>query len=147
MSHVTYFFTSLQLVLPPATKLRQGIVFTPVCHSVHGGSLCPNMHHRSHDQGVSVLGVSVWGSLSGGLFPGGLCHGGLCLGVSFQGASVLVVSVWGSLSRGSLSRGISVYGVSFWWGLCPVGVSVMETPRTVKSGRYESYWNTFLLLR
>ena len=23
--------------LPPATKLRQGNVFTPVCHSVHGG--------------------------------------------------------------------------------------------------------------
>ena len=25
------------LFLPPATKLRQGNVFTPVCHSVHGG--------------------------------------------------------------------------------------------------------------
>ena len=38
----------------PATKLRQGNVFTPVCDSVHmgGGGLCPNMHHRSHDRGA-----------------------------------------------------------------------------------------------
>ena len=34
----------------------------------------------------------------------------------------------GSLSGGSLSR----------------GVSVMETPRTVMSGRYASHWNAFL---
>ena len=46
--------------LPPATKLQQGNVFTPICDSVHGGGgggLCPSMHHRSHDQGVSVGGV------------------------------------------------------------------------------------------
>ena len=28
------------LFLPPATKLRQGNVFTPVCHSVHRGGVC-----------------------------------------------------------------------------------------------------------
>ena len=46
--------------LPPATKLRQGNVFTSVCDSVHGG------------------GVSVWGSLSGGVWVSvqwGPCQG------------------------------------------------------------------------
>ena len=27
--------------LSPATKLREGSVFTPVCDSVHRGDLCP----------------------------------------------------------------------------------------------------------
>ena len=31
------FFTFPSTYLPPATKLRQGNVFTPVCHSVHRG--------------------------------------------------------------------------------------------------------------
>ena len=45
------------LSLPPAMKLRQGKVFTPVCDSVHGG-------------------VSV----QGGLCPGVSVQGGLCQG-------------------------------------------------------------------
>ena len=70
--------------LPPATKLRQGNVFTPVCHSVHRGE------------------VSV---------QGGLCLGGsLSREVSFQGVSVLGVSVQGGLCPGgSMSRGVSVW--------------------------------------
>ena len=28
-------------LLPPATKLREGNVFTPVCDSVHGRGVCP----------------------------------------------------------------------------------------------------------
>ena len=96
------------LLLPPATKLRQGNVFTPVVILFGGGgSLCP---------GVSVQ----WGSLSsGGLCPvgflssGGLCPGGLHLGGS--------LSRGGSPSGGSPSRGGG--------GLCPgwylsMGVSV-----------------------
>ena len=98
-----------QWLLLPATKLQLGNVFTPISHSVHG-SLCPSMHHRSHDWGglcpgrgrglcpVGFLsggrgflssGVSVWGrgSVSWG--------GGLCLG---EGVSVWGVSVEGSLS-------------------------------------------------
>ena len=71
-----------------------------------GRSLCPSMHHRSHDKG---------GSLSGrGLSPGG------SLSRAVQGRS---------LSGGSLSG----------------GVSVRETPRTVTSGQYASYWNAFFL--
>ena len=69
-----------------------------VSHSVHGGCLYPSMHHRSHDQGISVQGVSV---LSG-----------LCPGVCVWGGSVQEVSV----QRGSLSRG----------DLCPEGVSVQR---------------------
>ena len=79
-------------------------MFSQACvkNSVHRvGGLFPNMHHRSHDQRVSVQGVSVRGvsvqgglclggvsvqhgvSVREGLCPGGLCPGGLCLrGVS-----------------------------------------------------------------
>ena len=49
-------------LLPPATKLREGNVFTPVCHSVHRG-------------------ICVWGSVSGGSLSGG----SLSKGVSVQG--------------------------------------------------------------
>ena len=77
-------------------------------------------------RGVSLSGGGV--SVQGwGTFPGGLCPEG------------------GSLSRGeSLSR----RGVSLSGG----GVSVQgrglclnrDSPRTVTSGRYASYWNEFL---
>ena len=49
------------MFLPPATKLRQGNVFTPVCDSVQAGSLsrgglCPGgvSVRRSLSRGVSV---------------------------------------------------------------------------------------------
>ena len=99
-----------------------------------GGGLCPSMHYRSHDQGGLCLGgslykgVSVWGiSVQGGLCPGG----SLSRGGSVQG---------GLCPGGALSRGVSVQGVSL-----SRGVSVRETPRTVTSGWYASYWNAFLL--
>ena len=47
-----------QLILPPAKKLREGDVFTPVCDSVHGGqSLCPR---GSLSRGVSVQEGSLY---------------------------------------------------------------------------------------
>ena len=57
--HKTFSFICkiLRLFLPPATKLREGNVFTPVCHSVH--------------RRVSVQGISV----QGGLCPGGSLSG------------------------------------------------------------------------
>ena len=62
------------------------------------GDLCPNMHLRSHDQGISVQGSLSGGSLSGGLCPGGSLSGGggFCPG--------------GSQSRGSLSGRETLYG-------------------------------------
>ena len=55
-------------------------------------------------------------------------------GVSVQGVSVQGVSV-----QGVSVQGISVLGVSV-----QRGVSVIETPHTVMSGQYASYWNIFL---
>ena len=70
---------ALLLLLPPATKLRQGNVFTPDCDSVYGGG--------SLSWGVFVQ----WGLCLGG---GGICPGGsLFGGVSVQGGSYLGVSV------------------------------------------------------
>ena len=56
------------------------------------------------------------------------------MGVSFQG-----VSVQGDLCPGgSLSRGVSVQGVSL------IVTPLTKTPRMVKGGPYASYWNAFL---
>ena len=77
---VSLSIKSLKVSLPPATKLREGNVFIPVCDSVHrGGSL------------------SRWGGLCPGVAGGGLCPG---VGVSVLG--------WGSLSRGFSVQGVSV---------------------------------------
>ena len=51
------------VLLPSATKLRQGNVFTPVCDSVHRGGLCPG---RSLSRGSLSMGD---------LCPGVLCQG------------------------------------------------------------------------
>ena len=66
-------------------KFAKVMFFTPVCHSVHGGSrslswrgLCPrrSLSRGSVSGGVSVRGVSVRGvSVQGVSVQGGLCHG------------------------------------------------------------------------
>ena len=59
------------------------------------------MHHRSYDQGVSVLG----GFCLGGLCPRGLCPGGsLSGGVSIQGVSTRGDLCLGSQCPGGLER-------------------------------------------
>ena len=99
------------------------VMFLNLCHSVHGGGVCPSMHRRSHDQGglcpgslsrgVSVWRVSIQGHFcQGGSLSGGVSvQGGLCPRGSMSG---------GSLSRrvsgGSLSRGISVRETSTPYG-------------------------------
>ena len=110
----------------PQTKFAK-VVFTGVCLST-GGGLCPG---GSVSSGVSVQGVYVWGYLSR-------------------------VSVWESLSREVSVQGLSVQGGLCPGDLCPgclcLGclypweVSVSETPHTVTSRQYASYWNAFLLL-
>ena len=108
-----------------------------------GRGLSPSMHHRSHVQGVSVSGVVsvkgvsawVWGSLSGE---------SLSTGVSVQGGLS-----GGSLSRGSLFREVSVQGHLCTGGSLSGGSLLArhpwtETPHTVTSGQYVSYWNAFL---
>ena len=75
--------------LPPATKLRQGNVFTPVCDSVHRegglclGGLCPGPGGSLSSGGGLCPGRALSG---GGLCPGrSLSRGGLCLGGSLSG--------------------------------------------------------------
>ena len=60
-------------LLPPATKLGQGNIFTPVCHSVHRGG----MHGCSRGGHVCVVapGGHVW-LLWGGVHG---CSGGVCV--------------------------------------------------------------------
>ena len=93
--------------LLPATKLWEGNIFTPVCHSVHrrgglclgrrgslprAGGLCPGWRGVSVQGGGSLSrGSSVEGGICQGgvLYPGGLCQGCLCP----EGVSVMRVSV------------------------------------------------------
>ena len=134
-------------VITAHKRSLQRLCFYGLCLSRGGGlGLCPG---GSLSRGVSVPG----GSLSRGLCPRGVSvQEGLCPG--------------GSLSRGSLSRGslsgvlCPEGGICPRGGLCPGrgvylqaggslsrGVSVRETPHTVTSGRYASYWNAFLFRR
>ena len=73
----------------------------------------------------------------------------------FLHLSVILFTGGGVSAKGrSLSRGwgVSVRGGSVQGDLCPGEVSVEggicqgDHPRTVKSGRYASYWNTFLFV-
>ena len=80
----------------------------------------------SRGEGGGRWGV-VWGRFSVPACTTGHMAGGLCPGGS---------SVWGALC---LEKGVSVQG-----GSLSGRVSVRETPHTVTSRRYASYWNTFL---
>ena len=84
-----------------------------------------------------------------------LCGGGsLCQGRSLSRGSL---SRYGLCQEGVSVRGVSVQGVSVQGGASVKGVSVQREVsvhggdlsgrphRTVKSGLYASYWNTFLL--
>ena len=74
--------------LPPATKLRQGNIFTPVCHSVHwGGGAC--MVGGMHGRVMRGMGAAcvAWGSAWQGRH-------------AWQGAYVTGVCVWQGGMRG-----------------------------------------------
>ena len=102
------------MLLPPATKLPQGNVFTPVCHSVHGeGSLSQHAPQVTWPGRVSVQ----WG-LSRGVFV----QGGLC-----PGQSLSRVFIQGGLCPGGLSvQGGSMFGDRNG-GLCPGGFCPAES--------------------
>ena len=88
-----------------------------------------------------------------------------CGKVMFLHLSVILFTKGVYVQEGSLSRGVSVQGISVQRGLCPgglwsreslsrevsvqgisvLGVSVRETPHTVTCGWYTSNWNAFLL--
>ena len=100
-------------------SLGQSNIFTGICLSTRG-SFC-------------MMSLPVW-------LPGPmLLLGGICAWshVPSRGVSVQrVVSVQGGLCPGgSLSRGVSVQGVS---------LTETPPPRTLKNRQYASYWNAFL---
>ena len=109
--------------LQPRNEVWGKVMFSQVFVGPRGGSLCPSMHHRSHDQGVSVheglcpRGVSVRGSLS---MEGVSVHGGESLsieGVSVHGRDL---RPWKRLAVPGVSvRGVSVQGVSVRETLIP----------------------------
>ena len=66
-----------EFLLPPATKLGQGYVFTCVCDSVHRGVLSQHalqVVSQHALQQISVGGAWSWGVCSQGMpGPGGVC--------------------------------------------------------------------------
>ena len=110
-------------LLPPATKLGQGYIFTGVCDSVHRGE---GMHGC---RGACVVagGGHVW-------LPGGM-H-------DCQGACVVARGhAW--LPGGCMAVG----GHAWLWGACMVAGRVCMGYDEIRSmsGQYASYWNAFLL--
>ena len=135
------FILSKNMFLPPANKVCKGNVFTGVCLSTGGLSLCPGRD-----------------LCPGALCPGGLCPGGLCSGGSLSGGVYVQGSLsggsrslsMGSLSRGCLcpggclSRGVSIQGVSVQGSLSR-GYLSWRLPHMEMRMQYASYWDAFLL--
>ena len=65
-------------LLPPATKLRQGNVFTPVCHSVHmgGGVADPPGRHPPAQCMLGDNGQQAAGTHSTGMHA---CYFRICI--------------------------------------------------------------------
>ena len=132
------------MYLPPAKKLRECNVFTPVCNSVHRRS--HSVQRRVCPRGLCPVGFSVqwgvcvqWGvsvqvgSLSGGSLSRERVESLSREGSLFrEGVSVQGVFVQGvSLPRESLSKGVTVWG-SLFKGFC------QRDPYPVTCGRYAS---------
>ena len=60
-----------QTLLPPATKLGQGYIFTGVCDSVNGGGM--------HGWGGVARGACMTGGGQGVHGQGGMCGWGACM--------------------------------------------------------------------
>ena len=116
------------LLLPPATKLGQGNVFTRVCDSVHKvGSWYPSMHCRfpgPHPEGkLRDLARGSPGPHTQGGSPGPHLGGGL-----------QAHTFWGRRLQAHSQRGVSQHALS-------------QTHHGYSCGRCASYWNTFLFIK
>ena len=60
---IKYRKMEIRALLPPANEVCEGYVFTPVCHSVHGGK---GLHRGGR-------GLHTGGSASGGSVSNGIC--------------------------------------------------------------------------
>ena len=108
--------TRFSVFLPPATKLRQGNVFTPICQSF-----------------CSQGGMHGWGcAWQGGSCGGGVCDQGVC--VWSEG-----MHGWGCALRGGMHGGDVHDRGHAWQG----GMRGRRDGHC--SRRYASYWNAFLL--
>ena len=129
-------------LLPPATKLGQGYIFTGVCDSVHGGAC--------------VLSGGVHASQGGMRASGGMPGGHVCLGGhAWRGG----VHGWGCVWLGGVhGQGACVAGGCALLGACITGGCIAgrcachacPRPDTMiygrsMSGLSASYWNAFLL--
>ena len=119
------------LLLPSATQLRQGFVFTAVCDSVHWGG----MYGRGmHDRGSCMAGGHVWqeACMLGDMYGRGVCMAGGMQGRGhvWQGASMTGDHAWQGGMYGKGMRG---------------GEGGMRGRRDGQcSRRYASYWNAFM---
>ena len=60
------------LLLPPATKLQQGNVFTPVCHSVHRGWQTPLLGRPPMQTPPCTVHAGRYGQQAGGMHATGM---------------------------------------------------------------------------
>ena len=102
------------IYLPPATKLQQGNVFTPVCHSVHKGGVC------------------FWSRVGGCLPPAGQTP---------PRQTPPAQCMLGCTSPAQCMLGYTPCPVHarIYTPCCPVHTGIWST-----SGRYASNWNAFL---
>ena len=138
-------------------SLGQGNIFTPVCHSVHGGAYVvvggACMVTQGGVHGCSKGGCAwffFWGRGCAWFFPGGhawLLPGGMC-GCS-RGACMVF--------SGGIHGFFWGHAWFFWWGVCMVfsgwrvwslggGACIGYDEIRSMSGQYASYWNAFLSL-
>ena len=128
--------------------MGQGNIFTPVCHSVHGGhawlrGVCMVVAGHAWLWGVCmVVGVCVVARGHVWLLGGMRGWWGACM--------VVGVCVW--LWEVCMVVGACVVvgggGMRGWWGACMIvgGTCIEHDEIRSMSRRYASYWNAFLFI-
>ena len=138
--HLWCFYLNLPLLMhiciftARKRSLGQGNIFTPVCHSVHGGGVCS--WRGACSWGVPAPGgCLVWGCLllvGGGACPRGSASGGACSGVGCL------------LPRGLLPGGVCSRGVPAPREVPAPGGAWWRPPRQLLLWAVCIYWNAFL---